>query len=397
MHRLSKAGVITESIGKLHFRSGDDDHGFAAEHLPMYLANDGYGWPQSLLRDPLPSFPEAAELAARLGPAESEYTEYDRRITDRAIEWLNDAPGDTPWVLFVSMVSPHYPLTAPPEFYEPYRRVPVPARLPAPPPHPVLDEMREFWDYDDYFDDDDHRDEAVRNYYGLVSFLDHNVGRILAALDDSGQRDATAVLYTSDHGDMLGDRGFWTKSVMYEGSVGVPMILSPSKTSAWFPGPVGRANPTPVSLVDVGPTVEELVGVESSQVDGGLVPWAGQAMTRFLSNPQPERPVLSEYHDGGCPTGMFMLRQGRWKYVYYADGSPPHLFDLANDPGELTDLSATGDQAAMVEEMERDLRDILDPEAVDQQAQADKAVLIEELGGRASVESWAGFNHTPMG
>lgn len=389
MHRLSAAGVVAESIGKLHFRSGDDDHGFRAEHLPMYLANDGYGWPQSLLRNPLPEFPEAAELAARLGPAESEYTNYDRRITERAVQWLNQAPSDVPWVLFVSLVSPHYPLTAPPEFHELYQHSPMPPRLPAVPGHPVLDEMRKFWDYDDYFTDDRHRDEAVRNYFGLVSFLDDNVGRILAALNRSGQREDTTIVYTSDHGDMLGDRGFWTKSAMYEGSAGVPMIIA-------GPGiPAGPVNPTPVSLVDVGPTVERQVGVDVGSPDREGRPWAGQPLTRFLPDPDPSRPVLSEYHDGGCPTGMYMVRSGRWKYVHYADGSPSQLFDVNADPAEQSDRSSADGKVRS--EMEALLRSILDPELVDQRAQVDRDALVAELGGRNAVESWAGFNHTPMG
>ena len=394
MHRVAAAGRPVESIGKLHFRTGENDHGFDQEHLPMYVANMGVGWPQGLLRDPLPDFAEAAEYARQLGPGPSEYVDYDREITARAVNWLSSPPVESPWVLFVSLVSPHYPLVSPVEFFDRYRNAAIPKRIPKSKPHPVLDEMREFWDYDRYFDGDGQRDHAARNYFGLVTFLDDNVGQILAALDQSGQRDRTAVIYTSDHGDMLGDHGFWAKSVMYEGSVAVPLIVS-------APGGLGTVNETPVSLIDLGVTIEQYVGIDTSvRADSKQVepsPWAARPLQDVMTMPAPDRTILSEYHDGGAPTALFMIRKGSWKYVHYADGSPPQLFDLDGDPTEDHDRATDPAHRPVRQRMEQELRAILQPEDVDRRAAAAKADLVAELGGAHRVIRLEGFNHTPIG
>ncbi len=413
MHRASAAGRLVESIGKLHFRSAGNDHGFAREHLPMYVANDGEGWPHGLLRDPLPDYPQAHEYAEDLGPGRSAYTAYDADVAARAAEWLESPPADR-WVLFVSFVSPHYPLVSPPEFFEPYRDAPVPPRVPVRRPHPVLEEMRRFWAYDRCFADDARRDLATRNYWGLVSFLDHNVGLVLDALDRSGQGDRTAVIYTSDHGDMLGDHGFWAKSVMYDGSAAVPLILSEpgsrAQTAAQTAQAAPSVNPTPVSLIDIAATIEQYLGIgqqtagQAGRPEAASVvsqPWQARPLQGFAAAPEPQRPVLSEYHDGGSPTAAFMIRCGAHKYVHYADGSRPQLFDLGDDPTEQHDLvldagrHSADEVNALTGRLEGLLRSIVDPEAADRAATADKQALVASLGGREQVMQMTGFDHTP--
>src|SRR5210317_1099251 len=112
MHRLRDRGHEVVSIGKLHYRSADDDTGFTEQILPLYLANNGRGWPQGLQRKPMGSFPDAAEMAAILGPGETSYTQYDRDIAAAAVTWLEQraARDSQPWVLFVSFICPHFPL-----------------------------------------------------------------------------------------------------------------------------------------------------------------------------------------------------------------------------------------------------------------------------------------------
>lgn len=107
MHRLRERGHEVTSIGKLHYRSAADDVGFSESLLPMYLANNGRGWPQGLQRKPMGEFAQTRELAARLGPAETSYTRYDRDITRAAVDWLRRRPANAstkPWVLFVSYI-----------------------------------------------------------------------------------------------------------------------------------------------------------------------------------------------------------------------------------------------------------------------------------------------------
>ncbi len=391
MHRLRDKGHEVVSIGKQHYRSAADDTGFSEQILPMYLANHGRGWPKGLQRKPMASFPEAAEMAAILGPGETDYTRYDRDITSAAVKWLEQRATmeSPPWVLFVSFICPHFPLSAPQRFYDIYRDMKLPApydcdaatRL----SHPVIDEMREFWNYADYFDRDSEI-EGLRNYYGLCSFLDDNVAQVLKALQHSGLNDNTQIIYTSDHGDMTGNHGIWGKCYMYEDSVGIPLTFS-------GPGVEPSINRTPVSLTDIAATVEHALG---STVMSAENSWQSRPLQVFIDSPEAERPILSEYHDGGSPCGIFMLRQGRWKYVYFAEGYPALLFDMQQDPRELVNLADKAGHANTVYELRQQLFQILDPEEVNRQAFAGQAKMIESLGGMEAILSWPSFNHTPI-
>lgn len=382
-HRLIEHERTCVSIGKLHFRSSDDNNGFAPELLPMHVV-DGVGWTPGLLRDPLPDYAEqAAELARDTGVGESSYTEYDRRVCARACSWLEEAADrqDGPWTLFVSFVAPHYPLRAPEEYFRLY---PAEALDPPRDPegingHPVLDALRAFYCYGDFFSAEKAM-EARAAYYGLVSFLDHNVGQVLAALERSGSADNTLVVYTSDHGELLGNHGFWTKQTMHEESAGVPLVLAGPGVAA------GAVREDPVSLIDLHPTILEAAGIEPAPED----PPHG----RSLMGAGDDRHVISEFHDGGSPTGFFMVRWGPWKLVYYV-GAPPQLFDLANDPHEMTDLAGNPEFSGVLADGERRLRSVLDPEEVNARAFAAQAERIEAYGGRVAVERRATFNHTP--
>lgn len=391
MQRLRAQGHDVVSIGKLHYRSAQDDTGFSQSILPMYLANDGRGWPQGLQRRPLGEFPEAAEMARILGPGETSYTQYDRDITAAAVDWLETRPqaDSAPWVLFVSFICPHFPLSAPRRFYDLYRDLELPeafdrdadSRL----SHPVLDEMRRFWNYADYFDPASEL-IGLRNYYGLCSYLDDNVAQVLAALDRSGQADNTQVIYTSDHGDMIGNHGIWGKCYMYEDSVGIPMLMS-------GPGIEAGINETPVSLTDMAATIEQSVLGTSIKAEKN---WHSRPLQDFIDNPDQERPVLSEYHDGGSPSGIYMLRKGRWKYQYFAEGHPPLLFDLQQDPRELVNLASAGSHARVLAELHAQLLEILDPDEANRQAFAEQAAMIETLGGMEAILALPSFNHTPI-
>ena len=182
-HRLHEHGHRCDSIGKLHYRGSEDPNGFDNEILPLHVL-DGKGDLQGMLRQDPPKRTSTAQLAGDAGSGNSTYLAYDRQIRDAAIAWLQDAArqrSDRPWCLFVSFVCPHFPLVAPPEFFDlyPLESLPLP-RLRAPhefPDHPVLRKLREVQDYEDHFRDEAHVRTAVAAYYGMVSFLDDNIGR----------------------------------------------------------------------------------------------------------------------------------------------------------------------------------------------------------------------------
>ena len=391
MHRLREQGHEVTSIGKLHYRSAADDVGFSESLLPMYLANRGRGWPQGLQRKPMGEFAGTKELASLLGPGETSYTQYDRDITRAAVDWLgrHRHAAEKPWVLFVSYICPHFPLSAPQRFFDLFRDVDLPEPYDRNPAsrlrHPVIDAMREFWDYADYFDAADER-LGLKNYYALCSFLDDNVARVLDALEASGQADNTQIIYTSDHGDMIGNHGIWAKSYMYEDSVGIPLTLT-------GPGIDAGVNRTPVTLTDIASTIEFAVGANVNSADAD---WQGRPLQSFIDEPDVERAIISEYHDGGSPCGFYMLRQGRWKLVYFSENNPPLLFDLQTDPRELDNLAGASEHAQTLQRMIRQLLQIMDPEAVNSRAFADQARMIEALGGMEAIMAMQSFNHTPL-
>jgi len=393
MRQLRDAGIEVVSIGKLHFRSGKDDNGFTEEILPMHVVGS-VGWAVGLLRKNPPDYAVASELADGVGVGTSAYTDYDLAITEAAEEWLRKKKGsEQPWVAFVSLVSPHYPLTAPQAYFDMYdpaeMDLPVGYEAEARPDHAELKNVAGFFKYDQYFDEQKIR-EAKAAYYGLISFMDHCVGRIMGALRENDPAEDTVIVYVSDHGDMMGDLGFWTKQVMYDASSGVPMIAS-------GPGiPTGRRVKTGTTLLDLAATALDVAGVAHDAHSRDL---PGQSLREIAQNEDDtDRTIFSEYHDGGSTTGTFMVRWQQWKYVYYV-GHPPQLFNMATDPNELCNLAVDGVNVSVVldalREGERRLRAICDPEVVNDRCFADQKRRIEQLGGEEACLNAYVFNHTP--
>jgi choline-sulfatase len=389
-HRLIEAGHEAVAIGKLHYRSAKDPTGFSDEIDTLHVV-DGVGDLYALLRKDLSPRASCAALAQELGRGESAYTRFDAQVTARACAWLRArarAAPSKPWVLFIGYLCPHFPLLAPPAFYDLYDA----AALPRPrergrhrqPLHPHLEQLRTCMNYDDYFDDDA-VERAVAGYYGLVSFLDTNIGALLETLEHTGLAAETRVLYTSDHGECLGNRGIWGKGVMYEESVGVPLILNGPDV------PAGRTVPTLVSLVDCFPTIlagAGLLPIVSSS------PVRGESLFDIAAAPDRERTVFSEYHAEGSASGVFMLRNGPWKYIHY-ETYLPQLFHLPTDPQETRDLAHEPAYRNVLTHCDRALRDIADPTAVNRRAFADQARAIDRFGGAEGIRRRSDIAYTP--
>ncbi len=387
-HILRDNGNAAVSIGKLHFRSNEDNNGFDEEIMPLHVV-DGVGDVLGLIRDDMPPRKSALKLAAEAGPGDSSYQRYDDAITAAAVKWLQDraaARGGTPWTLFVSLVCPHFPLIARPEWYGlyPEHSVPMPSQY-APherPTHPFITAMGEVAIYDKAFDPASIR-RAIAAYFGMVSFLDDNIGKLMRALEQTGLINETRVIYTSDHGDNLGNRGLWGKSNMYEDSAGIPLIMAGPGIER------GSVCHEPVSLVDGLPTILDCVGCPRP---AAALP--GQSLFDIARGHFAPRHVFSEYHAFSSVTGAFMIRKGAFKYIYYA-GIAPQLFDLETDPEERHDLAADPGYAGLVRDCEAALRQICDPDEVNRRAHADQAARIEAFGGREAVIARGSFGYSP--
>ena len=286
-------------------------------------------------------FPPTAESAGRYedpsnaGPGRSEVIEFDDEVETAALAYIKEqARQEEPFALCVGFLAPHFPFKVP----EPYFSMYYPERtdLPnIPSGHienlpPAARRLRQMFGYGPYTDDELMRTRAA--YYGMITYIDAKIGRILDALEEQGLAENTLVIYTTDHGEMLGEHGLFRKMNFYEQSARVPLQMR-------LPGvlPAGLRIPQVVSLVDVVPTMLELCGVSPARwfLDGdSLLPlirgddasWKNEAFAEHIAH--------------GTDRARAMIRMGKWK-LCYGHGDPPELelYDLHADPGEFDNLA----------------------------------------------------------
>lgn len=392
MHRLRDAGYETASVGKLHFRSSEDDNGFAEEIAPMHILN-GKGGVSMLLRwsDEEPVNRGQWELyLEKSGVGETHYQHYDIEISQRAIAWLDAKArrNGKPWALFVSYVSSHPPFTVPQRLWDRYAH----ADLPLPPAfgpdvrpeHPAVAHLRAKMGFQAMTDPDALR-RIQRAYCALVTHLDEQIGRVIDAASGLGLLDATRIIYTSDHGEAAGAHGLFGKYTLYEPSAGVPLIMAGPDV------PRGAAIDEPVSHVDLFPTLVEGAGLDPHPADRDI---GGESLWPVLAGARRSRAVFAEYHAAGSRAGMFMLRERNEKLIYHV-GAPPQLFDLAADPEERRDLAPTPAGAVRAAELTQALRRICDPEAVDRRVKADQRAKAAFWGGNAAILKEGLLVYTP--
>jgi choline-sulfatase len=224
---------------------------------------------------------------------------------------------------------------------------------------------------------------VLHAYLAIVSHLDEQIGQVLQALDAQGLAGRTRIIYTSDHGEAVGQHGLVGKCTLYETSMAVPLIMAGPGVAA------GQVVDQPVSHVDLFPTILEAFGVAPAAEDGDL---HGQSMWPALAGKRWPRRIFGEYHGTGSRVAGYMLRDGADKLIYHP-GLPPQLFDLAIDPDETTDLAAM--RPARVAALEAALRAILDPEATDARAKADQRAMAERVGGNEAIRRRGAFPFTP--
>ena len=375
-HHFGERDVDVTTVGKLDFEPGVDD-GFDDQRLAVHRETPDVN---GLYREPPIQRENARDRILSAGPDDDPwYRDREDAKTEEAIDILeskSESRDDAPWVLAVNYILPHFPLEVASEYYERYPpdEMDLPLDYPAADDHPILEELRNHFDGREVPEDALRRTRAA--YYGLTTALDDYVAQLLDALDRLGLADDTLVIYTSDHGEPLGDHGIWWKCCMYEPSVSVPLVARGPEVEA------ESVVDAPTSLLDLVPTMAEAVGVAPDPA------WRGQSLLPILTGERdadPDRAVFSEYHAHGTSRGMFMLRRGRYKYIYYPD-NPDQLFDLEADPAELTNLAddpAYGDRR---EALEAALKDVVNPNEVDRRARRDQRRRLEELSGGESSE-----------
>ncbi|MFP4053431.1 MAG: sulfatase [Phycisphaerae bacterium] len=271
----------------------------------------------------------------------------DHWVADRTLARLREHQQhvDQPFLAFCSFPKPHSPYDPPARFAEMYdpRKVPDPVGDPGmlDGRNPTIDSIR--ITHAQKTLSPEARKVIKAYYYGLISFQDAQVGRVLAGLEEMGLAENTIVIYIADHGDLMGDFGSYFKCNYLEGSVRVPMIVRASGL------PAGERRRQLVGLQDILPTLAAMTGAPLEEpVDGqDMTPWA-------RSDEAPGRELFySQCHES--PRQSAMVCDGRWKYCYAEQGAVEELYDLQEDPHELTNLAAEADNAGLVREWRQKL------------------------------------------
>lgn len=356
VERLANAGYRCASIGKMHTQPMDAGAGFATrtivENKDRSMARRGRdfvdAWDRAIadaghVKPGLPTYRLLPDYAERLGAYDwplPEMLHADTFVGSRAVEWIDThAAAAGPFFLQVGFPGPHPPYDPPTRWSQPYLDRALPIRpideadlASQPPPFQALRHKHESGHHD-AVPHVAHAPHAARHrqrahYLGNVSLIDHEVGRILAALERAGRLDGAIVVFTSDHGDCLGDHGHSQKWTMYEASVRVPLVVWSGRQLR------GRGEvPALVQSIDIAPALLTLAGVDVPgfwEAESLLPALRGEDFAgRRLVFTEQGRDVVFQFADF-----VTMVRSERWKLVHFLDEDVGQLFDLAGDPHE---------------------------------------------------------------
>src|SRR5690606_30539912 len=265
--------------------------------------------------------------------------EYDDEVAFHANQKLyelsrvSDDPGRRPWCLMVSFTHPHDPFVARRKYWDLYEDCPAleptVGFIPYEEQDPHSQRLYKASDYASFEITPEHIRRSRRGYFANISYIDDKLGELLDTLQRTRMADDTVVIFCSDHGEMLGERGLWFKMSFLEGASRVPLMIAGNGIA---PGLIE----TPVSNLDLCPTLCDIAGIDMSAV----MPWTdGQSLLPLTTGVSRSEPVLMEYAAEGSYAPMVAIRDGRYKFIH-CEIDPPQLFDLESDPQERNNLAA---------------------------------------------------------
>ncbi|KAL5333933.1 alkaline-phosphatase-like protein [Aspergillus crustosus] len=337
-HYLRREGYHTALAGKMHFCGPDQLHGYE-QRLTSDIYPGDYGWSVNWDEPEIRAdYYHNMSSVMDAGPVvRTNQLDFDEEVIYKSTQYLYNHVrhrGDQPFCLTVSMTHPHDPYAMTKEFWDLYEDVEIPL-----PKHTIPQDQQDphsqrilkcidLWGKDM---PEDRIKAARRAYYAACTYVDTNVGKLLKVLENCGLRDDTIIVFTGDHGDMLGERGLWYKMAWYENSARVPFIVNSPKRFA--PARVSEN----VSTMDILPTFADLVGAPLIKE----LPLDGVSLVPYLTGSDGLKTdtVLGEYMGEGTQSPLVMIRRGRWKFVYSLIDHPM-LFDVQSDPLEKVNLVA---------------------------------------------------------
>lgn len=364
-HCLRACGYSATLAGKMHFVGPDQMHGFEERTCTdIYPAN--FAWTPDWLEGPR-NRPTGINMRAVIDSGvcvRSMQIDYDEEVTYTAKQKIYDLArydNDRPFFLTVSFTQPHSPFITTQKYWDLYDNDDI--DMPSVPPIPLdeADTMSRWLHYAHGGDLDDVSEADVRNarhaYYGMISSIDDKIGEIMAVLDATNASEDTYIVFTADHGEMLGERGMWYKQSFFENSAKIPLIIK-------APGQREAARvATNVSLIDLLPTFLDIAGRDPA--DTSFPPLAGESLLPLLAEPGliQDRPVISEYTGEGVCAPCRMVKKGACKYIY-THGHPAQLYDIERDPLERYNVDDDPAYAAVRAELERIVFDGWEPDRI---------------------------------
>jgi choline-sulfatase len=340
-HHLRARGYRAVLSGKMHFCGPDQMHGFE-RRLTTDIYPSDFGWtPDWDHPQERPSWYHNMSSVTQAGLAvRTNQLDFDDEVTFMAEREIYDKARGVdkrPLLLVASLTHPHDPYAITREFFDLYRDEEIDMPAPAPSRHdPHSLRLRHVCAMDALPIGERQIRTARRAYYGEISYVDRNVGRLLKALDECGLRENTIVIVTADHGEMLGERGLWYKMSFFENSARVPLIVS--APGRFAPRRVKAA----ASLLDVTPTLVDLAGGRASQIETD-----GRSLAPHLSGGEAPDETVAEYLAEGAIAPIVMIRRERWKFIH-CPADPDQLYDLESDPRERTNLAEDPAHAARI-------------------------------------------------
>lgn len=335
-HYLRNADYRTILSGKMHFCGADQVHGFE-ERLTTDIYPADYGWtPDWEHPQERPTWYHNMSSVTDAGTCiRTNQLDFDDEVVFAARQKLFDLARDTdkrPFCMVVSMTHPHDPYAIPEQYWNLYRDedIDMPRVTLAP---DQLDPHSKRLRHVSNMDATPVTEQQIRNarhaYYGSISYVDEQFGSIRRTLEQTGLAEDTIIIVTSDHGDMLGERGLWYKMSYFENATRVPLIVHAPKR--FQPRRVAES----VSLVDILPTLVDFAfdGVAPTfpeSIDG-------RSLLPHLQGQGGHDEVIGEYLAEGAIAPLLMIRRGRQKFIH-SPVDPDQLYDLVSDPDELNNL-----------------------------------------------------------
>ncbi|MCC2686755.1 MAG: hypothetical protein K0R75_3654, partial [Paenibacillaceae bacterium] len=357
--KLAEQGVHSVLVGKVDLYDDPANMGFSEMYRMGLKDKPGL---KNVIRRPAEKEDADSRKANQygVGTEEQHHQGADEQLIDIAIDWLSNKSSQVgrPWVMKINMHNVHPPMYTTQEYWDMYKdgvERPKFGEDCESAQHPYAVNLRYHQGNIGFTDEQ----EAGwrRGYFAKISFMDYLLGKLMDSVAELGLSGNTNIIYTADHGFMIGKFGLWLKSTLYDDGIRIPCIAA---------GPDyenGKVVNTPVDAHDIRASLFHTTGTNNPEG------WLGTPL-QLIADDDKERVIFSEYHGQGSLSGSFAVRKGDWKLIYYI-ASPHQLFHLAEDPDELHNVyDRFPDKAA---ELEAELRNICSPEAVDAQAHAFQA------------------------